>query len=141
MAVRELVARSPLASLSLGGLSGGALNASIDKHLGLVYNTLTILGDWIEHRFKKITASYSVDNETAILADATGGAITVTLPLSNSETINRAILVKRLNAGANAVTVQRSGADLIDGAATNVLGAQYAVVRLLSDGAGTWHVI
>ncbi len=72
--------------------------------------------------------------DSTILADATGGAFAVTLP-SAALCKGRQYVVKRMNAGANNVTVTPAGAETIDGAATAVLTAQYMVVRLQSDGA------
>jgi len=63
----------------------------------------------------------------------------VTLP-SAAICEGRVYVVKRLNAGANAVTVTPAGAETIDGAATAVLGAQYAAVMIQSDGAN-WFII
>jgi len=77
--------------------------------------------------------------DSTILADATGGAFAVNLPPA-ATCEGRVYVVKRLNAGANAVTVTPAGAETIDGAATAVLGAQYAVVMLQSDGVN-WFIL
>lgn len=104
-------------------------------------NSLSLCADWIEHRYKYVTSAYTLDNETVIGADATGGAFAVNLPPSDEQTINRAVVVKRLNAGANAVTVTPSGSDTIDGAATYPLTVQYQSVHIIADGLGAWFVI
>ena len=141
MAIREIVATSPF-RLSLGQPgSVGVLAALLERQLAEPLRSLSITADWIEHRHRHVTAAYSVDNETVILANATGGAFSVTLPPSNPDTINRCITVKRLNAGVNAVTIAAQGTDLIDGAATQALALQYAALTVLSDGLGAWHVI
>ena len=66
---------------------------------------------------------------------ATGGAggITVTLP---AQVAGTQLVIKKVDAGVGTVTV--SSAALIDGAATRVLSAQYASLRVFSDGA-TWQ--
>lgn len=74
-----------------------------------------------------------------ILADAVGGAITVGLPAA-AAVKGRTLVVKRLNGGGNAVTLDGSGAETIDGAATLALAAQYAAARVLSGGATWWTV-
>ena len=66
-----------------------------------------------------VAAAYTiVDSDDLLLVDATAAARTITLPLAANNR-GRTFWVKR-TAGANTVTVQRSGAELIDGAATNV---------------------
>ena len=142
MAVREVIAASPTGYSVAGRVhTVPELAREVDKITDKLDTKLSILADWVEHRFVKKTAAYTLVDETVILADATGAAFAVTLPPANGETINRDVHVKRLNAGGNAVTVTAAGADTIDGAATNVLGAQYANIHIISDGAGKWHII
>lgn len=73
-----------------------------------------------------------------IRANATGGAFSVTLPPAAAQP-GCEITVKRLNAGANAVTVDGYSTETIDGAATYVLSVQYESVSVVSNGAG-WDV-
>lgn len=91
----------------------------------------------------RTAAAFTADNELGlVLCDATGAAITVTLPDAAKSFVNGfgdVITFKRLNAG-NAVTLDGFGAQTIDGAATLVLGAQYAFATIQSDGSN-WHVI
>lgn len=79
-------------------------------------------------------------NDGAILVDASGGAVTVSLPAASSEP-GRLVHVKKIDASANAVTVDAAGADLIDGSGTVVLAAQYDAVRLVSDGVSAWWLL
>lgn len=92
--------------------------------------------------FKKVTAVYTVvDADSVVLADATGGAFAVTLPLAG-DAIGKTITVKRLNSGANAVTITAAGSDTIDGSATKALSAQYAMATLVPDPqGGKWHIV
>lgn len=86
-----------------------------------------------------ITGNYTVKgSEDIILADATAGAITVTLPDATANK-NLAIYVKKTDSGGNAVTVATSLSQTIDGASTVSLAAQYATTTLVSDGAN-WIV-
>lgn len=73
-----------------------------------------------------------------ILADATNGNMTVTLPLSAFSL--RAIGVKKKDATANTVTVLTTGTDLIDGAASAVLTIQYQSVDCVPDGVSSWWI-
>lgn len=106
-----------------------------------ILKSLSLCADWIEERHKRVTAAYTVQDETVILADATGAPFSVTLPPSDETGINRHVHIKRLNAGGNSVTVAAAGSDTIDGAATNVLSAQYNSIHVLADGAGAWHIL
>ena len=87
-----------------------------------------------------ITTSYTAGANNIVLADATGGAITVTLPPAQFTT---QLEVKRLNAGANAVTIIPDPGDvgaLIDGASSKVLSTQYASYTVISDGTNWWVI-
>ena len=74
-----------------------------------------------------------------VLADATGGAFTVTIPDAYGRMGQQPISVKRTNGGGNAVTVASAGGT-IDGATTQSLATQYAAITVVSDG-NQWLVI
>jgi hypothetical protein len=90
----------------------------------------------LEHGIRPVTATLTEDgaSDSTILADATGAAITVNL-LTAMGRKGRELIVKRMNAGGNTVTVDAAGAETIDGALTVVLAAQYDRIRIQSDGA------
>ena len=48
--------------------------------------------------------------------------------------------IKKIDASGNAVTIDGNGAETIDGAATQTLGAQYDSMTVFCDGTG-WHII
>ena len=82
-----------------------------------------------------VTSNYTAKPSDALIrVDASGGAVTITLPAASSM-IGSRLTVKRLNAGANAVTV--SATDLIDGSATATLASQYARMTVLGIRSGT----
>jgi parallel beta-helix repeat protein len=86
------------------------------------------------------TAAYTIlDSDSSILADATSAAFTVTLPTAVGRT-GRIFRIKRTNSGANAVTVGTTSAQVIDGAATYSLSAQYAYVTVQSNGTNWWII-
>lgn len=88
---------------------------------------------------KAVTTTYTVEPFVrVVLANAAGGAFTVTLPNAVARMGQQPIFVKRTNAGA-AVTVGSAGGT-IDGAATQSLASQYAVQGYVSDGTN-WHRI
>jgi hypothetical protein len=81
-----------------------------------------------------VTSAYTVTRGiTRIFADATGGAFTVTLQPA-AEVTDTEILIVRMNAGANAVTVDGDGSETINGSTTASLGSQYAFVHLVTNG-------
>jgi hypothetical protein len=92
------------------------------------------------HAFAAKTTTYAVLTADEILTgDAAGGAFSITLPTAVGVT-GRAYTIKRINSGANAVTVATTGGQTIDGAATVALSTQWQVLRVVSDGAN-WLTI
>lgn len=86
------------------------------------------------------TAAYTAAMwDSTITADATSATFQVTLP-SAVPIAGRQFTIKRTNSGANNVTVGTTSSQLIDGAATKALGAQYSSLTVQSDGVG-WQMI
>lgn len=81
----------------------------------------------------------TVDDAGLVLVNASGGARTITLPAANALG-GRPIRfqIAKTDSSANSVTVQRAGADTIEGAASVVLAGQWASVTLVSDGVSVW---
>ncbi len=77
--------------------------------------------------------------DSVILADATSGVITVTLPASSGLS-GRLYFIKKTDAGANAVTIDGNASETIDGATTVALSSQYDARLIVCDGSN-WHVI
>lgn len=136
MAIREIAARPPsppvLKSRSLDDLREDTQRILNDQHV-----SIGLIADWIEHRIKATAASYEVVDETVIIA--TAGGITVTLPASNSDNINRDVHVK--NIAGTAITVERRGTDTIDGATSYTITNQYESRHFIADGVGGWHIL
>lgn len=89
------------------------------------------------------TAAYTVvvaDDGKLVDADATTAAFTVTLPTAASAGDGFIISVKKTDSSANAITVDAAGAELIDGATTQVLSTQFDVIVLYCDGT-EWHIV
>ena len=83
--------------------------------------------------------------DTVLLCDATVGGINISLP--NPTNINGAnqgnsknYLIKKIDATANAVTIDPNNAQTIDGAQTVVITTQYESIDIVSDGAN-WFVV
>jgi len=88
---------------------------------------------------RTVTDDLTLTNQDDIIyADATGGAITITLPDAR-KFWGYSFTIKRINAGANAVTVD-AGASTIDGSASYPITVQYEAITPTSDGSQWWIV-
>jgi hypothetical protein len=91
---------------------------------------------------RSVTANTTLtNNDSVLLADPSGGAITVTLPLVSTVQPGRRYVV-RSTGTTNAVTIARSGSDQIDGAGTSLTLASGAIHGrdLITDGTA-WFTI
>lgn len=84
-------------------------------------------------------ADTAVKNDGALLVDATAAAFTVNLPPA-PQCKGMEVVVKKIDASTNAVTVQDANGALIEGAATAPLATQYTTIHVMSDGVGWWKV-
>jgi hypothetical protein len=82
--------------------------------------------NWVEVRK---TADYTPNNREMVLVDASGGAVTITMTMTDNHWIN----VKKTDSSTNAVTVT-SASGFIDGVASIVIGKQYEAVDFYADG-------
>lgn len=106
---------------------------------GTPLSTLDVQGSF-GHEVTAISASTTADaTATVWLVDASGGAVTLTLPTAASAD-RRVYHVKKTDSSLNAVTIDGSGAETIDGAATQTLIAQYESIQIVSDGT-SWYVL
>lgn len=83
------------------------------------------------HNVTTQTENYTAGENDIVLADASGGPITVTLPAPDASV---AVTVKKIDASADAVTVATPGAETIDGDAERTLTGQYVSREITSDG-------
>lgn len=82
------------------------------------------------------SSAFNADTDmTLYLVDATGGAVTASLPDATTAGDGFVVAVKKLDASANAVTVDAAGADTIDGAANDSIASQYGTMIYVSDNA------
>jgi len=103
-------------------------------------NTDDALNSLLRPSLATKTANYTAtDTDYTILGNATGGAITITLP--KAATVNgKVYVIKKVDASGNAVTIDGDGAETIDGSATQALSSQYDKAVIQSDGSN-WHII
>ena len=106
---------------------------SLRSHLTLVANAinddLIVIPDWT----RAISADYQMlSTDRFILADASGGAITITLP-PVAETERHLYGIKRITSGAG-VTIASFGSELMDGSSGNrSLSPQWDGLSMISD--------
>lgn len=92
----------------------------------------------LERRITEVSADTELTNEHyTVLADATSAAVTLTLPTAESA-LGRIYHVKKIDASANAVTLDGNGSETIDGAANKSTTTQYAGFTVQSDGTEWW---
>ena len=88
------------------------------------------------------TGTYKMSSsDFAVLANASSGAFTVTLPAASTK--GMIVFVKKVDTTTNKVTVQVSGTDKIEGVASKILAKKYASLTLISDGnsPGNWYIL
>lgn len=117
-------------------LWGGYLNTNWDSIDGLL-KTATDTTTSTKTTTYTVTTS---DRNGLILANATGGAFTISLPTVASAGAGFKISFKKTDASANAVTIDGNGSEEIDGATTYALSEQYDFVTLVNNGT-SWDVI
>lgn len=81
-----------------------------------------------------LDSSYDV-----ILVDASGGAVTLTLPVA-ALSLGYSYTVKKIDASANAVTLDGDGGETIDNSLTVTTTTQYDVFRVVCDGVEWWLI-
>ena len=90
--------------------------------------------------YRSVTTSGNVvSGDYLIIADATAGAITMTLPPA-ALVPGRIYAFKRINSGANAVIIDGYAAETIDGAATHTLAPQWNSLTIMSNGVA-WFIL
>jgi len=87
-----------------------------------------------------ITTYTATIDDYILLADATGGGFTITLPAASGVSAGWKLHVEAISVSGGSVTVSRAGSDTIEGATTKVLSAQYASADFISDGVSTWYI-
>jgi hypothetical protein len=82
------------------------------------------------------TALYSDD---VILGDATSGAFAVTLPTAVGNA-GKVFYIKKTDSSGNAVTINTTSSQTIDGSTTNVIQTQYKTIQVVSNGSN-WSIL
>src|SRR4051812_3797198 len=94
------------------------------------------------HALRSVAASYvATFDDNTILADASGGALTVTLP-SAAGCEGKPLTIRRTNQGTNVVTVSAAGGQTIGtaGSTSFRLLGRNALLTVQSDGSN-WQIV
>jgi len=85
------------------------------------------------------TSNYTIlTSDMVILADATSGNLTMTLPTAVGTT--NGYTVKKIDSSSNTVTIATTSSQTIDGGSTAVIRVQYASISVVSNGSN-WLII
>lgn len=123
-AVQNASANATAAASSASAASASAASASAAAASGLYRQVLDK------------SANYTVvaaDQGTLFRTTTTSGAITYTLPLISSVTDGFKVSIVKWTSDANAVNVNRSGSDTINGGVTSQIGSQYSQIIFVAD--------
>lgn len=128
-----------------GGVVPG-INLSANGVVGLEVTGAGVVrsrGNVVPPVISKSVSYVATVADGVILADASAGSITITLPAANAAAAGRAVTlrVKRKDAvAANTVTITRAGADTLEGGTSTTL-APLNSKDFVSDGATAWWIV
>lgn len=137
--------------------SGGQNYIAALTSTGIQPGSAADVGHWIKLRVDTSGVVTTIDTSATlssqqlglVLLDASGGALTLTLPAANAELDVREVVLRRVDVTSNALVIAASGADKImldttaesAGQATTELLFAGDFLRLRSDGAGKWWCV
>ena len=110
----------------------------IDKDTGLLWNSggLVLPVASIANADSPYTVT---EGDFTILADATDGAVTVALPAVTGQE-GRTLNIKKVDASANAVTLDGDGSETIDGSTTAAISTENVSLTVQAAASG-WYII
>ena len=86
---------------------------------------------------RTVTSATTLGNaDDVVLVDASGGAVTITLPPAAAAT--KEFCIKKIDTSGLVVTVDGNGSETIDNSLTILLATPYDAIRVTSDGTSWW---
>lgn len=140
--IADIVTRPHSSLQSIGEADETSSSNVKDKHVSNIQlKTLYDSASDSDNRFTVISTSTAITAGTSqiILADASSGAITITLP-AISASDKRRYVIKKIDATSNAVTIDADGAETIDGSLTLSISNLYDAVCIVPFGTG-WFIV
>lgn len=120
--------------------------ATIDEDVRIegdleVTGTLSYVDDLLRARpITEAAGTYTAtEDDFNILADATAGAFTITLPNATTRD-GWEYTIKKIDASAFGVTIDGNGSQTIDGVLTMTLTTQYQKLKIVAHD-GNWYVV
>lgn len=124
---------------ALVAAAGVALDATVLTQLRQAIKRLTG-GNVTTVNFAVSPFALTADGAGLVIVDASAGNVVLNLPAANVFAALR-FQIKRIDATANTVTINRAGADTIDGATNVTLPGQGATAQFVSDGVSQWQTV
>jgi chemotaxis protein CheY-P-specific phosphatase CheC len=78
-----------------------------------------------------VTSNYNASSNETVLADASGGAVTVTLPAVSEADVTT---IKKIDTSSNGVTIETPNTETIDGDSSVTITGEYITREIISDG-------
>ena len=110
-----------------------------DRWVYLPLNNVILVGS-LNVTQSTLASSSTLDNtQFVVLADATGGDVSLSLPPSTGIG-GRTYHIKKTDSSVNKVTINPSGSETLDGQLTEDLIVQYESLHIITDGSN-WSVL
>lgn len=107
---------------------------------GTVVLPTTTINGAVSAAITTVTANTTLnDTHYTVLADATGGAFTLTLPAAAGSS-GRIYNIKKIDSSSNLVIVDANASETIDGALTQDISIQYVSITIQSNGT-SWFIL
>ncbi len=130
-------AASTITSESGGELYWDATNDRMGLNSNSPESTLQVNGS-LATKVTTLSGNTTLDDtHHVVLVDASGGNVTLTVPLASSGDA-RQYMIKKTDSSSNDVIITRSGANTIDGDTSVTMGVQYEARTIISDGTN-WY--
>ncbi len=114
--------------------------AQMERNVRDAVERLTADDDLVQAPVVSLAAGGPIPSGATVVVYRGAGGQTLSLPLASARGGNTAAVVHVVNTASAAVTLARSGADTLNGAASLSLGAG-KLALLVSDGAAIWKAI
>lgn len=138
---------------STGTLTSGATDPAITDSSAKIATTAWVQGK-VRHLVVgaiadgsfplTITASSGIPSYDVVITQQTAGSRAITLPAASSMNAGGVIIIKdgsAAGAGTYNMTINRAGADTIDGLTSFVMTTNAQSINLMSDGSSKWYLI
>ncbi|WPV66912.1 hypothetical protein [Chitinophaga sp. LS1] len=103
-------------------------------------STLTVNGS-VSMAIKPVTATYTVTgSDNTILADASAGAFTITLPAPAATIVGRIYTIKKIGGDIDKAVTIMPGANSIEGGSSYVIYNDWTFITVQTDGTN-WYII